>query len=644
MSETSGPFPFIGVSRTSTEQRFYFSIHACAACGTAEFEKPQYSGGIITDGGRQYSGEFYVLACSACGQIRRYLFEEDRAADQRFTAFCDAAYRAEGFFGWLDSKATPSPRLIRLTRQLGHPDDPSQIISPAEFAAEHARVAAGIPPQAEWAGLDYVTFSKIPGGLMRALSCLVELAKFAPAGADEVDVATTASDEARQLRAEHAEWFRRDWIDARIAEIGILHDACYPEWERRAALPASDPASSLHPRPDERPILPPLSPASLRMHEHWLDDKPGQRLSAKGVDATAAKLATRNLSAAIFEDVVLDHADLSFARLHGASLTRVRAHEANISNAMVAGVTLVDCDFERVSLALTKLGDSTITGCKFVRADLQRSTWYRAKVRQCSFADASLADPGLDKAEFTDCDFRGATFASTRGVLGTASDAVFLRCDLRDTDWTGLGLFRTRFIDCKLAGSRGLPKLEETVIERADLSPAGDGSSLGGLREVAALWGIDLDAPPPPPAPARPVTHVSQHFELRHDEGDVLLDEARRLGYHPAHELVRRGVELWLVVDVLVPVESASHLTDTVAAFRASQAARARPAPPVPEPPPEPPPVAAPERALAIIDASLDSGASFEDTVAALIATGITRDQALEAMIDPESLRAPRPR
>jgi len=42
-------------------------------------------------------------------------------------------------------------------------------------------------------------------------------------------------------------------------------------------------------------------------------------------------------------------------------------------------------------------------------------------------------------------------------------------------------------IDCKLTGSHGTPELVEAVIERCDLSPAGDGTQIGTRADMLRL-------------------------------------------------------------------------------------------------------------------------------------------------------------
>jgi hypothetical protein len=105
------------------------------------------------------------------------------------------------------------------------------------------------------------------------------------------------------------------------------------------------PARDRPPEPNQReecPILPPLSPASLLLHRKWLDDKDGDRLHAKGTDALGKQLSAIDLSAAIFEDVVLDRA--SAARRCRSRTSATRRSPTATSRALIWSGELHDLD------------------------------------------------------------------------------------------------------------------------------------------------------------------------------------------------------------------------------------------------------------------------------------------------------------
>ncbi|HUJ62875.1 MAG TPA: hypothetical protein VLX92_30440, partial [Kofleriaceae bacterium] len=218
-------------------------------------------------------------------------------------------------------------------------------------------------------------------------------------------------------------------------------------------------------------------------------------------------------------------------------------------------------------------------------------------------------------AEFTDCDFRGADFSNVKDLLGSSFEAVFVRCDLRDTRWQGRELHCVRFVDCKMAGVTGTPELASTAIERPDLSPAGDGSSIGSARDVLQLWGIDPDVPPPRRAPRQ----RALVYDLLDDEGDHLEDFLRARGVHYEKDLIRRGLDMHFEVRVPEPADAflETEIEHVLAAYRARRPLEAT------------------------LDGAIDRGESFEQAVERLITTqGLTREQALEAIIDPGKLRS----
>ena len=85
----------------------------------------------------------------------------------------------------------------------------------------------------------------------------------------------------------------------------------------------------------------PLSLLSLWLHKQWLPNSGGKCLETTGVAATGKPLAGVDLSLARLTDVAFDRGDLSFARLNGALLRRVRARGAGFENATLTGSTLV---------------------------------------------------------------------------------------------------------------------------------------------------------------------------------------------------------------------------------------------------------------------------------------------------------------
>ncbi len=583
-----------GVARDSLEVSFCLEHRGCPRCGcrdigyqTSDYWRDEHARQIAC----------YVLLCPGCGIERRVQF-----------------VRGPNYL----SQKPPG--------HLGGPD-PSMILEPHEFLTELQydltevdKAFAVVPALPSWGS-----------HLQRAEECLNELRKFLPEGAGEIPDTYFRTAAARAARSAHAEWFRRDYLNAQQVRFQELWDAGQREVARRdAAGEASAPLP---------PLVAPLSPASVTLHAAWLADKDGgQRLQVTGVDATGKRLSAIDLTGATFDDVTLDRADLSFTRLHGAKLTDVRARGAGFASAMLAGTTLVRCDFTAVGMPIAKLGDATIEDCAFTGANLERTTWYRSNVSRTSFADAVMQDVGLDKAVFTDCDFRGADLGIVKeGLLGTTMDAQFVNCDLRDTNWHGRELFRVGFIGCKLAGAHGTPRPDQTVIERPDLSAAGDGSQIGTDRDVLALWGIDPDAPAPVPPPP---THRELVYDVSDDEGDYLEQFLNVKGFKVEKQLLRRGTELrfelrtWeAIAEPIAPM-----IESQLQKYRYAQQRR-RDYPEQYENPDGSPKLPPQLIVEAAIEASLELHESFEQLVDRLVRMGFTPEHAQEVIIDPAKAR-----
>jgi uncharacterized protein YjbI with pentapeptide repeats len=476
-----------GVVRGVTEARFHLALHGCPGCGSRRIGDPE----TVWQPYKERKAIAYIVTCPTCGHRRQRVF-----------------FRDEQFW-------TP-----RGDYDLGG-TEASEIIGVDEFAAELARNGE-LMPEGDLTTMSDADRDVRLNASVDARYCTTELRKFLPEGADEIPDAYFRTEQAKRARAAHPEWFTRAYIEAADQRFTAAWHASRAEGERRSLLPKD-------PNAKKKSVFPPFEKVSLLMHRKWLEDQSGERLEVHGVDATGKKLSAQNLTGVILDGVTLDRADLSFANLYAASLTDVRARNAQLGHIQLPGTTIVRSAFTSSTLALAKLGDATIEDCDFTNADLGRSTWYRAKVTRCTFDSAILHDAAFDHAVFTDCDFRGAELGLvTEDLLGTSFSASFIRCDLRDTEWSKRSLFRATFVDCKLAGIRGTPTVPELVIARPDLSPAGDGSQIGTTRDVLVAWGIDPEHPvepyvPPPPAIDR--VQLAEHILLQALDRSASFDD-----------------------------------------------------------------------------------------------------------------------
>jgi uncharacterized protein YjbI with pentapeptide repeats len=198
------------------------------------------------------------------------------------------------------------------------------------------------------------------------------------------------------------------------------------------------------------------------------------RLLAR-IDATGATLVELELDALPLAQLALVSATLIAVTALGAQLDEVDATGATIAGSGFGGASIHRGNFEQTA----------IDNSDFTRANLEASRWTNATLSRCVAFRAVLMDARMDGATFTDCDFREADFQSNRP---TGVGARFVRCDLRETNWRGRSLRGASFIDCKLWGAVEADDASEAVIERPDLSRAGDGSRIGDKHDAASYW------------------------------------------------------------------------------------------------------------------------------------------------------------
>ncbi len=597
----------IGIMRDTLEIMFYFDLHPCPHCGSTDWGR--FNDDVIIGFSRQYhepgepSVERYDLVCPAC-QYRRHL---------EFVVNRDPKAQA------------PHVPIGERAIHLGGPM-PSDIIGPDEFVDVLLVSLANTNADFHIDDWDHEGLSPRLHHLSKLLQCVTELRKFLPDGATEIPLEYFRTEAARAARAAHPERFTRSFIDEHDRTAQQLRDLAAAHEARRSRDHVAKPPA---PPVKLAPLVAPLTRGSFALHKGWLANKPGgQQLEVADKDASDKEVGAQNLTLARFERVVLDRANFAFATLHAAKLTDVRAHGATFASVDLSGSWLTRGSFVGAAMSLATFGDAEVLECDFTTADLQRSTWHRTMVTKSSFANANLIDAALDHVTFTDCDFRGADLAVSRdGVLGTAFEATFVRCDLRGSNWHERPLYRTRFVDCLFGGVRGTPYRSETVIERPDLSATGDGSHIGTDRDAYAAWGIDPDVP------QRRYRTTSWPLSPRQREAAVAILNAHGIKFEETVHVPRDYNGATRQYDERPPVHTiaiqdatdapvAPEVTAAVAEItQAEQVAAVNPA----------------HRALAqrIIDECIDRGASFEETINVLMQGGFGRDEAMLAMTQP---------
>lgn len=505
----------IGYARSINEVFFFLELERCPRCGEREIGEPNTGGGLYGDD-KKRGGEAF-LTCPRCGHQRAVFYYKLPEYDDPFRP-----------------------------GHVGGPT-PSQIILPHQFAKELAWCLRDIERELP----KYQLMSKEqrrPNSALWyiGLKSVNELNKFIPEAAAEVPAEAFTTGEGRAYHAAHREEFTRTYLDA----SGTMLAAIRAEILRVSdAQEAARIAAGIERAPQPLP-LPPFSLAALKFHEKWVaegDVEGAQRMTGKGIDLRGRNLDGRDLSGSEFENINFDRANLARSKWRGAHLVGGSAFQTSFVDARITGATLERCMFSSATMTDVHLFDSAFLECSIIETDLSRSLWFRTAIGRGKVLRSSLVDASFDYATIADCDFSGSDFSVTRaGPIGTAVEARFVRCDLRNTNWAGRDLFRVTFIDCKLAGAHGTPELAETLIERPDLSPKGDGSQIGTRADVLRLWGIAED-------PA--LTHRELVYDLTADDAFHMAAIARKHGLETRTWVVtaadgyRHGLRIRVPVD-----------------------------------------------------------------------------------------------
>lgn len=190
--------------------------------------------------------------------------------------------------------------------------------------------------------------------------------------------------------------------------------------------------------------------------------------------------------------VDLTRPDFQSADLHGLRFGGARFTEPRLAGASLAGTDLADTeitrgDLQRVVLSyagakgahwsdidatsasgdLATFAGAELTRCDFTAASLRRVSWAGAKLTTCTFDRADLTDATWDGARLTKCSLRNAILTRVDGrehdPRGSAQKAVFLECDLRGANFTGVRLAGTKFERCRIGDIAGLGDEVELV-------------------------------------------------------------------------------------------------------------------------------------------------------------------------------------
>jgi uncharacterized protein YjbI with pentapeptide repeats len=433
-------------AHTTAEIRFFISLHSCPGCGAR-----------VDPSGLTFYGQ--DTACAFTGYCRR----------------CRAplAFRFRTYGDPVRAPCRPG--------ELGD-DQPSEIIRPGDFVAEIDRLSPLVQPDPTRLALEEWRASRDANS--RLLTCLAEIGKFIPPGADAIPDERLSLDELA-TQARRPEVFRHAWLDEQRARHLTIRERVIADIPRIDALETAA-------RPYQREVGT-FDRDALRAHEAWIRrGRTGRgRLVLVGVDAAGEDVGAAELTGARLSWVDFTGIDLSYATIDDAELREVNLTGANLTSTSFRGATIRGGSFVDAHLALAKFERAAVAGARFGGSDLDRSQWQGAQVRETDFDGAHLGNAQLDGAVFTTCSFRSADFApTTPAPPATTRDTRFVNCDLRGTRWQDRDLAGAVFVHCKLAQISGRPKsLDGIVIEAPDLSSGGDGSDIGEPADILIVWG-----------------------------------------------------------------------------------------------------------------------------------------------------------
>jgi uncharacterized protein YjbI with pentapeptide repeats len=212
------------------------------------------------------------------------------------------------------------------------------------------------------------------------------------------------------------------------------------------------------------------------------------RLDLIGVEARDLRLDGAFMKAARLDHVDLSGANLNLSDWSETELTHCELRTASINSTTFERSTLTDCSFWGIGADGIDFEGAKLAGCTFDKASMSASLWRASAISRSSFIDAKVGNSRWERARVESCDLRRLSFAPTNHVpLATIVDAVFVGCDLRGVDFTGLDLTRARFERCTFAGAFGTPTASEGLsLIDADFSEGADGSVGGDAAKLLA--------------------------------------------------------------------------------------------------------------------------------------------------------------
>lgn len=188
-----------------------------------------------------------------------------------------------------------------------------------------------------------------------------------------------------------------------------------------------------------------------------------------------------------FADVSVRALDVANARLLDGKVRSVRAEAGSITNAHLNSVEFTRCALGSLlwssgKIARTRFDSCRLLGARFENVTLEHVVFADCKLDYATLSHIRNSGPvmfircSLREADFTSCDLAGAVFDECDLALANFGKGRYARCDLRGND---------------LSAARGTYNLKRVVIDRAQLPQLAEAMA----AELDVIFGGDLAGP-----------------------------------------------------------------------------------------------------------------------------------------------------
>jgi uncharacterized protein YjbI with pentapeptide repeats len=188
-----------------------------------------------------------------------------------------------------------------------------------------------------------------------------------------------------------------------------------------------------------------------------------------------------------FADVSTRALDVRDVRLLDGKIHAVRAEAASMTGARLQSVEFTRCDLGSLrwsggKVSRTRLDSCRLLGARFENMTLEHVVFTDCKMDYATLAHIRTSGPvmfircSLREADFTSCDLAGSLFYECDLVLANFGKGKYAGCDLRGND---------------LSAVNGAHNLKRVVVDRAQLLQLAEALA----AELEVSFGDDLDDP-----------------------------------------------------------------------------------------------------------------------------------------------------